>query len=117
MAARKRRKNMDKEQILQKSRKENKNKDIAELEVINQASGLAVRIGILVCCFISVAEVIATNQVNYSCWMIYFSMLATLFCVKCIKLRRKHEILLTIFFLICFFVMAACYIRHLMGSI
>lgn len=107
---------MDREEILEKSRKENKNKDIAELEVINQASTLAVRIGILVCCLISVAEVIATDQVNYACWMIYFSMLAAIFSVKCIKLRRKHEILLTIFFLLCFLIMVVCYVRHLMGA-
>lgn len=107
---------MNREEILQKSRMENGNKDVAELEVINQASGIAVRMGVLVCCLISAAEVIVTNEINYSCWMIYFSMLTTIFCVKYVKLRRKHEILLTGLFLLCFIIMTVCYIRHLMGT-
>lgn len=106
---------MNKEEILEKSRMEHKNRDIAELEVINQASSIAVRAGILVCCAISVAEVLVTGEINYACWTMYFSMLAAIFFVKGIKLRRRYEILLTGLFLICFLVMLVCYIRHLMG--
>lgn len=106
---------MNKEEILQRSRLENQNKDIVELEVINQASSIAVKIGILVCCFLSVVEVIAKDTINYSCWIIYFSMLATIFGIKYIKLKRKHERILTGLFLVCFIIMVIFYVRHLMG--
>lgn len=106
---------MNKEEILEKSRMENKNRDIAELEVINQASYIAVRAGILVCCGISVSEVLVTGGINYACWLIYFSMLATIFAVKSVKLKRRHEIMLTGLFLTCTLVMLVCYIRQLMG--
>lgn len=108
---------MNREEILEKSRLENQNKDIVELEVIKQASNIAVKVGILACCFVSVAEVIATSEINYSSWVIYFSMLAATFCVKSIKFKRKHEILLTALFMICFIFMIFCFIRHLMGII
>lgn len=108
---------MGKEKILQNSRKEDKNKDIAEMKVMERASRIAVKVGILVCCLISATEVALNGQINYACWMIYFSMIATIFLVKYIALRQKHEILLTIFFLICFVLMTVCYIWHLIGAV
>ena len=44
---------MNREEILKASRKENKNKDLAEMEVIYQAGSHASRVGALVCCLIS----------------------------------------------------------------
>ena len=45
---------MNKEEILERSRKENKNRDYAELEVAHQAGNMAWRVGATVCCVISV---------------------------------------------------------------
>lgn len=45
---------MKKEEILNASRNENKNRDLVELEVIYQAGIYASRVGAFVCCIISV---------------------------------------------------------------
>ena len=44
---------MKKDDILNASRKEHKNKDLAEIEVIYQAGSHAGRAGALVCCLLS----------------------------------------------------------------
>ena len=44
---------MKKDDILNASRKEHKNKDLAEIEVIYQAGSHAGRVGALVCCLLS----------------------------------------------------------------
>jgi len=108
---------VNKEDILEKSRKENKNKDIAELEVIEQASNIAGRVGMLFCCVIAVLEVIFTGKPNLSTWAIYFSILATLMLVKYIKLHRKHELWITVLYIACFVGFFAAYILKLAGVI
>ena len=108
---------MNKEDILAKSRKENKNKDVAELEVIYQASSIAGRVGLLVCCVIAVLEVIFLGRPNLSTWAIYFSILAALMIVKCIKLRRRHELWVAILYSVCFAAFFIAYILKLTGVI
>jgi len=109
--------NMNKEDILEKSRKENKNKDMAELEVIYQASNIAGRVGMLVCCIIAILEVIFIGRPNFSTWAIYFSILATLMLVKYIKLRRRHELWITVLYSACFVAFFIAYILKLTGVI
>lgn len=91
---------MKKEEILEQSRLENKNKDIAELEAINKASSIAINVGLMVCCVINVLSVFLKECMNYECLAIYFSIMGTLFLAKYIKLHRKHELLLSILFLL-----------------
>lgn len=107
---------MKKEDILEKSRKENKNKDIAELEVIYRASNIAGRVGMLVCCVIVVLEIIFTGQPNLSSWAIYFSILGTLMLVKYIKLRRRHELWIAILYIACFILFFIAYVLKLTGA-
>ena len=108
---------MNKEDILAKSRKENKNKDIAELEVIDQASKIAGRVGMLVCCIIAILEVIFLGKPNLSTWAIYFSILAALMIVKYIRLRRRHELWITVLYSACFALFFLGYILKLAGVI
>lgn len=90
---------MDKEEILKASRKENKNKDLAELETIYQAGSHASRVGALVCCLISLLSSAVAHIMLYSPWIIYFSIIATQWFVRFIKLKRKSDLILTILFL------------------
>lgn len=43
---------MEKDEILEKSRKENKNKDLADMDVASQAGNIAGRVGACVCCLV-----------------------------------------------------------------
>lgn len=67
---------MEKEQILARSRKENKNRDLAERETAVQAGYLAGRVGASVCVLLTLAVRLATGAYLLSPWIIYFSMLA-----------------------------------------
>ena len=89
---------MQKDEILKKSRMENKNMDEREMSVLASAGKLAARVGMLMCCVIAVLEVLFTDRINYASWMIYFSILGTIFTMKYLKLHRRHELLLAILY-------------------
>lgn len=89
---------MNRDEILEISRKENKNKDFAELDVTSQAGNIAGRVGACVCCLISLVFHWFTNTLLYSPWIIYFSILGTHYLVKYSKRKRKSDLLLSVVF-------------------
>ena len=91
---------MNKEEILKASRKENKNKDLAEIEVMYQAGSHASRVGALVCCLLSLLSSMIAHTMIYSPWVIYFSIITTQWLVRFIKMKRRSDLLLTIMFFI-----------------
>lgn len=91
---------MEKEDVLKASRKENSNKDLAELEVQNQAGSYASRIGALVCCLLSLLSSVLAHTVIYSPWVIYFSIVTTHWFVRFNKMRKKSDFVIAILFLI-----------------
>lgn len=105
---------MNREEILKASRKENKNKDLAEMEVIYQAGSHASRVGALVCCLISLLSSLLSHIMLYSPWIIYFSMISTQWLVRFIKMKRKSDLVVAILFL-CLTVLALVgFIRRLL---
>ena len=97
---------MNKEEILKASRKENKNKDLAEIEVMYQAGSHASRVGALACCLVSLLSSMLAHTMLYSPWIIYFSMIATL--------KHKSDLVVAILFL-CLTVLALVgFIRRLL---
>lgn len=89
---------MNREEILQASRNENRNKDLAELEVVYQAGIHAARVGALVCCMVSVLSSALAHAILYSPWVIYFSIITTQWLVRFLKIRRRSDLVLAIFF-------------------
>ena len=105
---------MKKDDILHASRKEHKNKDLAEIEVIYQAGSNAGRVGALVCCLLSLLSSMLAHTMIYSPWVIYFSILSTQWLVRFIKMKRKSDLVLTILFLILSVLAFAGFIRRLL---
>lgn len=105
---------MKKDDILNASRKEHKNKDLAEIEVIYQAGSHADRVGALVCCLLSLLSSMLAHTMIYSPWVIYFSILSTQWLVRFIKMKRKSDLVLTILFLILSVLAFAGFIRRLL---
>ena len=68
---------MKKDEILNASRKEHRNKDLAEMEVVYQAGSHASGVGALVCCLLSLLSSMLAHTMIYSPWVIYFSFIAT----------------------------------------
>ncbi len=91
---------MDKEDILKASREEHKYKDLAELEVAYQAGSHAARVGALVCCLLSLLSSSIARIMLYSPWAIYFSIMATQWMVRHIKLKKKSDLALAVMFVI-----------------
>lgn len=89
---------MNKEAVLAASRKENKNQDLADAEYIRQASRVAYAVGCLVCCLICLLQWAFTKTINWGCWVVNFSILGTVFLVKFIKAKKRHEILVAVLY-------------------
>ena len=106
---------MNREEILEKSRRENKGTDEMELIVLNSAGKLAAQIGMLICCAVAVLQATFTDSTSYESWMIYFSILGTLFTVKYSILRKKHELLLAILFSALFVFFTVLFVHRLVG--
>lgn len=80
---------MTREEILEKSRSENQNKDYADLETQSKAALVAYYAGFVFCSICAVMEFIFKRTVNAGVWMILFGMLSTAFLVKYIRLRKN----------------------------
>ena len=107
---------MEKEDILEISRREHQNRDLAELGAAVQAGSLAARIGAGTCCLISVLLVRAVQMIPLGPWVIYFSILGTHALVKFLKLTRKTDLVLTVLYLVMFLLFLVFFIRRLMEA-
>ena len=90
---------MNKENILESSRRENKNRDLAEMEVTAQAGNIAGRVGATVCVVLTLIFRIFTKTYFLSPWVVYFSILTTHTLVKYARLKRKTDLILAILYL------------------
>ncbi len=107
---------MDKDEILKKSREENRDRDLVEAEVLNKANGIALSVSLTICGLISLFHAIFRDSVDYAVWTVQFGMLATVMLVKFAKLRRRHELFLGLLyagFSLFFFYF---YLRHELGA-
>ena len=82
---------MNKDDILAMSRAENQGNDEYEKQVLEKAGKLAAQAGMLACCLVAAASVAVTGRVNAGCWVIYFSIYASLFWTKWRYLKKRHE--------------------------
>ena len=105
----------EKEDILAISRKENKNRDLAELETALQAGNIAGRVGAGVCCLVSVIFVWATKTMLFSPWIIYFSILGTHYLVKFKRVKRKTDLTLTVLYFAMLVLFLVLFVLRLAG--
>lgn len=84
---------MDKNEILEKSRQENKGTDLFERDAMNSASQKAVAVGGLLCMFLSFSDILLGGSFNYTLWGVYLSMTGTTLLVKYFHLRKLHELI------------------------
>jgi preprotein translocase subunit SecY len=106
---------MDRNDILEKSRKENRNMDERERDALAKAGQRATAVGGIVCAFIIIFESIVSDFVSLSTWAVYLSMTGTTLLVKYSILRRKHELLLSLLELALAIICMGMYIKRLLG--
>ena len=105
---------MKKDDILNASRKEHQNKDLAEIEVVYHAGSYASRVGAFVCYLLSLLSSMLAHTMIYSPWVIYFSILTTQWFVRFIEMKRKSDLALSIIFLILSILAFAGFVRRLL---
>ena len=82
---------MDKEEILAKSRKENKNVDIVEMTVINHAFKTAAVVAIVECIIISGIDDLFRGTVNSAYWTVAWSIFSTVYIYKYIYFTQQKR--------------------------
>ena len=87
---------MDKEEILKKAQKENNGKDFADLEAQKKGAWVAYMVGVLLIIAVDCVNGFVLHFVNRGADFALFTMAFAAFLVKYIKLRKKHELIVTI---------------------
>ena len=109
---------MNREEILAKSRKENKGNDERELAAQARAGQIASAVGVLICAVILVTEGVFSDynsRVVSAIWAVYLTITGTTLLVKCIKLKKRHEMFFGVLQLIAAAMFFTMYIIRLVG--
>ena len=106
---------MDKDEILERSRKEHKDRDFVEDEALAQASKLAIWVGTLVCGLLTVMHAVFQKRMDNSTWTVMFSILATTLLVKFSRLRKRHELIGGLSYLVLAIFFFVRYLLDLLG--
>ena len=104
---------MDKEKILELSRKENTGTDEMELSELGKAGRIASIVGMLLCLALFTLEYLVFERANPGYFLIWTGIQTTIFACKSVRLHIKHEIALTIIFALLFLCFMAMYISSL----
>lgn len=107
---------MNKEEILAKSRKENKDQDIYEKEVLKLGGNAGAVTAAILATIFFVVQILVGGGMNYGLYAIVFSVSATGFTVKAIKLKRKHEIVVAIMYIILTLLSSTAHIYNLITA-
>lgn len=107
---------MNREEVLAKSRAENKNKDMYEQEILKQASKSAILVQMVLAAVFFVIQIFAGRGINWGLWAIVFSANMTICWVKYMKLHRKYELVTAIVYTVLVAVMSGYHIYHLIVS-
>lgn len=87
---------MKPEEILERSRRENRHRDLAELEVAVAAGAIAGQVGATVCCLLSILSLWITGTLLLSPWVIYCSILWTNWLVRYRKMQLKSDLVVSV---------------------
>lgn len=104
---------MEKEEILEKSRKENRNKDMYEQEILKQGNAVANFVMIVLATVLFAVQIFCGGGINYGIYAIVFSGSMAVFWVKWLKLRQRHEFVMAFFYTIIVLAFSAAHIYHL----
>lgn len=84
---------MNREEILAKAQKENRGKDFADKSAQKDGTWIAYTVGVILIILDDTINGFVLHNVNRGADFALFSMTITVFLVKYIKLRRKHELI------------------------
>lgn len=100
---------MNREEVLAKSRKENEGIDEFEKEVLREGRSAGAAAAAVVAFLLFIVQICLDKGQNYG----LYAVLVTMFSVKAVKLKRKHEIVLAAFYTLFALLLAAAHIWQL----
>lgn len=107
---------MNKEEILEKSRIENKNLDLFEREVSQKAGNLAVIIAAILATVFYVIQFFVGLGQNYGLYAVVFSIPATGYLVKALRMKNKKDIVAAAVFIIVTLFFSVTHVSHLITT-
>ncbi len=82
---------MNKEEILELSRQENREQDLYELEVTKKANGVGSIVSVIVCTILYAAEIMLCGNQNFGLWSIIAAFLSSTFLYSGIKTKKNSK--------------------------
>lgn len=107
---------MDKEEILEKSRKENKNQDIYEKDVIIQGNQYACMASAVFATAFLIIQILIGGGINYGLYAVVFSMPMAGCWFKFYKLRKKRDFPLAVGYTVATLLLFAGYLYNLISA-
>lgn len=107
---------MNKEEILEKSRIENKNLDLFEREVSQKAGNLAAIIAAILATVFYVIQFFVGLGQNYGLYAVVFSIPATGYLVKALRMKNKKDIVAAAVFIIVTLFFSVTHVSHLITT-
>lgn len=107
---------MNKEEILARSREENKSKDIYEQEIIRHGQSIAIIVTMILATIFLVAQILTGGGINYGLYALAFCPEMVIFWLKWVKLRRRHELLMALIYTAFILALSASHIYNLVTT-
>jgi len=104
---------MNKEEILEKSREENHGQDFAELEVSKSSMALGWIVALCLLATVAVAEAVKYGRINSGIFFAVMAGCSAIFIRKYVKLHHKHELVISIVYVIATLAFLASWIIQL----
>lgn len=104
---------MNKEEILEKSRKENKNQDVYEQEVVKQGNTIVNGVMMILATVFLVIQVFTGGGLNYGLYAIVFCHSMVLSWVKWLKLRQRQQLSPALLYTVCVLLFSISHIYNL----
>ena len=96
----KKEKNMNREEILAKSRKDYEKNDEYLVDALTKAGKISSQVGLIVTAIIVAGDQFVFNTYNYGAQAIYFAIMGTMNIVRYKYIKEKKDLVLGIFFAI-----------------
>ena len=91
---------MNREEILEKSRQENRGQDVANLEVSKSSIVFGWIIAVCMLAVVAVAEALKYGRMNSGIFFAVMAGCSAIFIRKYLKLRQRHELFISIVYVI-----------------
>ncbi|MBQ7218072.1 MAG: hypothetical protein IJS27_01100 [Ruminococcus sp.] len=106
---------MNREEILKKAQAENNGKDYADIEAQKTGTRAAYFVAVLLVIIVDTINGFVLGYVNRGMDFVLFTMAFVAFLIKYLKLRKRHELIVTIMWGLLALSMLACWILQLCG--